>query len=394
MGKLSRHTGAARRVRSLGLGWPKMLLLACSLTATIGSVAVYATAAVALAGQDEGADFSGFPGIVAPVGSANASHEEASADALAQTGVGAQGPDGQSQEAQSSDAGNAPQQNAPGSSGGGRDDAAASDQASTAAFPSVASQNDKGSADKTADSSDSAKGQDKKTGSSDTSQPAGSSGSSKKPASSSSNDATAGTSSSSKPSGSTGGSSSSAPSGSDSSDSSASKPSTGTGDAPSTSTTPSTSDTPSSGLSEATEKKIHTQLTSKYNDLAPLAEDVAEAVSTFDATVDEASASARKSALSKAKALYTKASDASAAMQSLSVPAKSQYRANYDDMLILYDDLATAADVLRRAWSVACGSVDVSGKTEPRQVVAAYSDSSGKLNALKDYEKRYPGARP
>ncbi|MEE0706516.1 MAG: hypothetical protein UCH28_09075 [Adlercreutzia sp.] len=393
MGKLSRHTGAARRVRSLGLGWPKMLLLACSLTVTIGSVAVYTTAAVALAGQGEGADFSGFPGIVAPVGSASASHEEASVDALAQTGVGAQGPDGQSQEAQSSDAGNAPQQNAPGSSGGGGGDAAASDQASTAAFPSVASQNDKGSADKTADSSASAKGQDKKTGSSDTSQPAGSSGSSKKPASSSSNDAAAGTSSSNKPSGSTGGSSATTPSGSDSSDSTASKPSTDTTDKPST-TTPSASDTPSSGLSEATEKKIHTQLTSKYNDLAPLAEDVAEAVSIFDATVDEASASARKSALSKAKALYTKASDASAAMQSLSVPAKSQYRANYDDMLILYDDLATAADVLRRAWGVACGSVDVSGKTEPRQVVAAYSDSNGKLNALKDYEKRYPGARP
>lgn len=125
-----------------------------------------------------------------------------------------------------------------------------------------------------------------------------------------------------------------------------------------------------------------------------MASDVASACTTFDNTVDGATASERKAALMKAKQLYAKMSEASSDMQSLSVPAKSKYHGKYADMLVLYDDLAQASDILRRAWGVACGSVDVSGKTEPRQVVAAYSDKNGKLLVLKDYESRYPGARP
>lgn len=395
MGKPSAHTKVARRLRGLGLGWSKGLLLACSLVCTIGSVVVYTTAAVALAGQSEADAFAVFPGIAPQAESGETPSEEAAGDdALAQTGAAPQESDGQSQGAPAPEEGDGAQQNAPAGNGNGGNGEDSSNQAASPAFPSVTSQSDKAAADKTADSSSDAKGQDKKPSSSTTSKPSDSAGSSKNPASSTSDTGSGGTSSSNKPSGSTGGSSATTPSGSGSSDSTTSKPSTDTTDKPSTSTPPSSSDAPSSGLSEATEKKIYTQLTSKYNDLAPLAEEVAEAVSTFDATVDDASSSACKSALAKAKKLYTKASDASAAMQSLAVPAKSQHRASYDDMLVLYDDLATASDVLRRAWGVACGSVDVSGKTEPRQVVAAYSDKNGKLNALKDYEKRYPGARP
>ena len=395
MGKPSAHTKAARRLRGLGLGWSKGLLLACSLVCAVGSVTVYATAAAALAGQGEADAFAAFPGIASQAESGETPSEDAAGDgALAQTGAAPQGADGQPQGASLPAEGDGNQQNAPADNGIGGNGEDSSDQAASPAFPSVTSQDDKASVGKTANPASNTKDQDKKPGSSTTSKPSDSAGSSKNPASSTTDTGSGGTSSSNKPSGSTGGSSATTPSGSGSSGSTTSKPSTGTTDKPSTSTPPSSSDAPSSGLSEATEKKIHTQLTSKYNDLAPLAEEVAEAVSTFDATVDDASSSARKSALSKAKKLYTKASDASAAMQSLAVPAKSQYRASYDDMLVLYDDLATAADVLRRAWGVACGSVDVSGKTEPRQVMAAYSDKSGKLNALKDYEKRYPGARP
>lgn len=408
----------APRTRGGGLGWQKRVLLACSLVGLAGSLTAYATSAVALVGMHD----QGSPAIAA-AGMLTPSTGEADAEAPNAPETGA---DGAAATAQS-DAAEAAGEGAPvegegaasdgeasasaGAAGASGTDEGASDAASQAnapAFPTVSRDGDaKGvGAGAAADSpvkTPAAETGKKPAGSSASSgpkpsgsQPAGSSGGSSgaSSASPSSTPPSSGGASSSTGSGSSGGGSSTAPSASGPSSSSGSAPSGGSVPTSDGGTTTKPAASSSTVLSDATEQKICKQLTAKYEALAPLAGEVAAACATFDDTVDDASPAECKSALGKAKQLYAKMSEASSAMQSVSVPAKSKYHGAYADLLVLYDDLAQASGILRRAWGVACGSVDASGKTEPRQVVAAYADGSGKLEVLRDYEKRYPGARP
>ena len=448
---ISNDNASAPRARSVGLGWQKRMLLACSLVGLVGSLTVYAASAAALVNPYGVAESAlGTTGLLTPATGELGSSEDGSQgldNVTADAPSGAAVPGGQNAAAAATIDGAPTEGQAPPSDAGISDAgaptegaAAADGEATVTVFPSVSPGESSNDANGGASAHSSKQGSSSGVSGSSTAPSAssgatnssnGGSGSAGTAPSGSKPAASGGSSSGSKPSGSGGSSSNSTPSagtgssggssssagsssasgGSGAPSSGGSSSSTGSGSgsgAPSSSGgtssgTSSSGDTAtaakpvasaSTGLSEATEQKIHKQLTAKYDALAPLAEDVAAICADFDATVDGASPEECESAQEKAKRLYDKVSEAASAMQSVSVPAKSKYHGKYADMVTLYDDLLKASDVLRRAWAVACGSVDVSGKTEPRQVVAAYADASGNLEVLKDYEKRYPGARP
>lgn len=384
MGKPSSTSATPRRLRAFGLSRSRGLLLGCAVLGLVGSVALYGTAAAALVGQSTTQEFGGMLAD-APFARAAAGSADGVASVVGENdGEGESHPLPQTQGDRTSvgqDAsGVVGEERAP-SNG----ELPHADPASPS-FPAVSSNGQGASTDAATASKAKNDASAKETGS-DTAKGKGSAAGNT--TSSSSQDA-----SSSSGSGAGASSSSSQGASSSSSSSSSKLPSNPTAGSEPSEPSSSADDAASDGLSEATEKKIHAQLTSKYEGLAPLAKEVGDAVAVFDAEVDDASASTCKSMLSKIKKLHAKAFEASDAMRSLAVPTKSRYHNTYKDMLTLYDDLVEASDVLRRAWAVACGSTDASGASDPRQVVRGASDKDGKLKALKDYENRYPGARP
>ena len=146
----------------------------------------------------------------------------------------------------------------------------------------------------------------------------------------------------------------------------------------------------------ASEQNIYDQLSSYYNRLSNLDQQVRDCATTFNTYYLKDDRSSRQSASDTAEALEDQISDLKDEVEDLDVPVDSQNYSSWRDIITLYDDLENRIDVICDAWEISLEySSPANHKDEivaplARDNVAGTNDNKYRL----DFEDRYPGAAP
>ena len=144
------------------------------------------------------------------------------------------------------------------------------------------------------------------------------------------------------------------------------------------------------------EQNIYDQLSSYYNRLSDLDQQVRDCATTFNTYYLKDDRGSRQSASDTAEALEDQISDLKDEVEDLDVPVDSQNYSSWKDIITLYDDLENRIDVICDAWEISLEySSPANHKDEivaplARDNVAGTNDNKYRL----DFEDRYPGAKP
>lgn len=144
------------------------------------------------------------------------------------------------------------------------------------------------------------------------------------------------------------------------------------------------------------EQNIYDQLSSYYNRLSDLDQQVRDCATTFNTYYLKDDRGSRQSASDTAESLEDQIGDLKDEVEDLDVPADSQNYSSWKDIITLYDDLENRIDVICDAWEISLEySSPANHKDEiveplARDNVAGTNDNKYRL----DFEDRYPGAAP
>ena len=144
------------------------------------------------------------------------------------------------------------------------------------------------------------------------------------------------------------------------------------------------------------EQNIYDQLSSYYNRLSDLDQQVRDCATTFNTYYLKDDRGSRQSASDTAEALEDQIGDLKDEVEDLDVPVNSQNYSSWKDIITLYDDLENRIDVICDAWEISLEySSPANHKDEivaplARDNVAGTNDNKYRL----DFEDRYPGAAP
>lgn len=144
------------------------------------------------------------------------------------------------------------------------------------------------------------------------------------------------------------------------------------------------------------EQNIYDQLSSYYNRLSDLDQQVRDCATTFNTYYLKDDRGSRQSASDTAEALEDQIGDLKDEVEDLDVPVDSQNYSSWKDIITLYDDLENRIDVICDAWEISLEySSPANHKDEivaplARDNVAGTNDNKYRL----DFEDRYPGAAP
>lgn len=144
------------------------------------------------------------------------------------------------------------------------------------------------------------------------------------------------------------------------------------------------------------EQNVYDQLSSYYNRLSDLDQQVRDCATTFNTYYLKDDRSSRQSASDAAESLENQISDLKDEVEDLDVPIDSQNYSSRKDIIALYDDLENRIDVICDAWEISLEySSPANHKDEivaplARDNVAGTNDNKYRL----DFEDRYPGAAP
>lgn len=144
------------------------------------------------------------------------------------------------------------------------------------------------------------------------------------------------------------------------------------------------------------EQNVYDQLSSYYNRLSDLDQQVRDCATTFNTYYLKDDRSSRQSASDAAESLENQISDLKDEVEDLDVPIDSQNYGSWKDIITLYDDLENRIDVICDAWEISLEySSPANHKDEivaplARDNVAGTNDNKYRL----DFEDRYPGAAP
>lgn len=144
------------------------------------------------------------------------------------------------------------------------------------------------------------------------------------------------------------------------------------------------------------EQNVYDQLSSYYNRLSDLDQQVRDCATTFNTYYLKDDRSSRQSASDAAESLEDQISDLKDEVEVLDVPIDSQNYGSWKDIITLYDDLENRIDVICDAWEISLEySSPANHKDEivaplARDNVAGTNDNKYRL----DFEDRYPGAAP
>ena len=144
------------------------------------------------------------------------------------------------------------------------------------------------------------------------------------------------------------------------------------------------------------EQNIYDQLSSYYNRLSDLDQQVRDCATTFNTYYLKDDRSSRRSASDTAEALEEQISDLKDEVEDLDVPVDSQNYSSWRDIITLYDDLENRIDVICDAWEI---SLEYSSPANHKDEIVAplARDNAAGTNDNKyrlDFEDRYPGAAP
>ncbi len=144
------------------------------------------------------------------------------------------------------------------------------------------------------------------------------------------------------------------------------------------------------------EQNVYDRLSSYYNRLSDLDQQVRDCATTFNTYYLKDDRSSRQSASDAAEALEDQIGDLKDEVEDLDVPIDSQNYSSWKDIITLYDDLENRIDVICDAWEISLEySSPANHKDEivaplARDNVAGTNDNKYRL----DFEDRYPGAAP
>lgn len=144
------------------------------------------------------------------------------------------------------------------------------------------------------------------------------------------------------------------------------------------------------------EQNVYDQLSSYYNRLSDLDQQVRDCATTFNTYYLKDDRSSRQSASDAAEALEDQIGDLKDEVEDLDVPIDSQNYSSWKDIITLYNDLENRIDVICDAWEISLEySSPANHKDEivaplARDNVAGTNDNKYRL----DFEDRYPGAAP
>lgn len=144
------------------------------------------------------------------------------------------------------------------------------------------------------------------------------------------------------------------------------------------------------------EQNVYDQLSSYYNRLSDLDQQVRDCATTFNTYYLKDDRSSRQSASDAAEALEDQIDDLKDEVEDLDVPIDSQNYSSWKDIITLYNDLENRIDVICDAWEISLEySSPANHKDEivaplARDNVAGTNDNKYRL----DFEERYPGAAP
>lgn len=144
------------------------------------------------------------------------------------------------------------------------------------------------------------------------------------------------------------------------------------------------------------EQNIYDQLSSYYNRLSDLDQQVRDCATTFNTYYLKDDRSSRQSASDAAEALEDQIGDLKDEVEDLDVPIDSQNYSSWKDIIALYDDLDHRIDAICDAWEISLKyAKPADHKNEivaplSRDNVAGTNDNKYRL----DFEERYPGAKP
>lgn len=144
------------------------------------------------------------------------------------------------------------------------------------------------------------------------------------------------------------------------------------------------------------EQNVYDQLSSYYNRLSDLDQQVRDCATTFNTYYLKDDRSSRQSASDAAETLEDQIGDLKDEVEDLDVPIDSQNYSSWKDIITLYDDLENRIDVICDAWEISLEySSPANHKDEivaplARDNVAGTNDNKYRL----DFEDRYPGAAP
>ena len=144
------------------------------------------------------------------------------------------------------------------------------------------------------------------------------------------------------------------------------------------------------------EQNVYDQLSSYYNRLSDLDQQVRDCATTFNTYYLKDDRSSRQSASDAAESLEDQISDLKDEVEDLDVPIDSQNYGSWKDIITLYDDLENRIDVICDAWEISLKyTKPADHKNEivaplSRDNVAGTNDNKYRL----DFEERYPGAKP
>lgn len=144
------------------------------------------------------------------------------------------------------------------------------------------------------------------------------------------------------------------------------------------------------------EQNIYDQLSSYYNRLSDLDQQVRDCATTFNTYYLKDDRGSRQSASDTAESLEDQIGDLKDEVEDLDVPVDSQNYSSWKDIITLYDDLENRIDVICDAWEISLEySSPANHKDEivaplARDNVAGTNDNKYRL----DFEDRYPSAAP
>ena len=144
------------------------------------------------------------------------------------------------------------------------------------------------------------------------------------------------------------------------------------------------------------EQNVYDQLSSYYNRLSDLDQQVRDCATTFNTYYLKDDRSSRQSASDAAESLEDQISDLKDEVEDLDVPIDSQNYGSWKDIITLYDDLENRIDVICDAWEISLESSSPANHKDEivaplaRDNVAGTNDNKYRL----DFEDRYPGAAP
>ncbi|MDO4290802.1 MAG: zinc ribbon domain-containing protein [Eggerthellaceae bacterium] len=150
----------------------------------------------------------------------------------------------------------------------------------------------------------------------------------------------------------------------------------------------------SSQSATADDVSIKSMLTSYYDQLSGFDGEVRACATEFNNTYASASMSARQASLATCENLESRVDSRLEQVKALNVPQSSAYYAKFRDICTLYDDLSHRIGVIVEAWEI-CVRYDDPSAHQDEITAPIARDNDGQSNIyFRDYEQRYPNARP